>query len=243
MRSERSEVRSQKCSGKKIIIPLFCLLLFANIALANQENLIGNIKQIILKELKKSVSEDVEIVGLRINGIDTLSEDYKISTVIMNGYIGRNNVNFIVSLVNNKMEKKNVAVDVSYDVLKDVFVAFRSLSKGTVLGADDFYVIKQRVSKIPANAVLNRNDVEGKVLKNNIGQGVIIRGDHLTDQVGIKKGQKVEVVVEGNNIIISTRGILRSDAMIGGVARVLCEVSKKEVSGILISPNTVRLRI
>ncbi|BCB96430.1 hypothetical protein JZK55_13520 [Dissulfurispira thermophila] len=206
----------------------------------------GNIKQAIVKELRNTISEDIEITGLRVlEGKDALEnlEGYKISAVVMNGYVGRNNVNFIVGLIDKRLNRKNIAVDVSYDVLNEVFITFRSLSKGTILSADDFYAIKQKASKIPANAVLNRNDIQGKILKANIGQGVIIRADHLTDNVSIKRGQKVEVVVEGNSVVISTHGVLRSDAIIGGAARVLCDISKKEVSGILISPNTVRVKI
>jgi flagella basal body P-ring formation protein FlgA len=220
--------------------------LLATSAIAGQQDLMGNIKQAIVKELKNAISEDIEITGLRVlEGMDALEslEGYKINTVAMNGYAGRNKVNFMVDLRDKRMGRKNIVIEASYDALVDVFISARPLTKGTVLTSDDFYAVKQKSSKLPAGAVLGRGDVEKKILKTNIGQGVIIRADHLTNQLNIKRGQKVDVVVEGDNVVISTQGVLRNDTVVGGVAKVLCDVSKKEVSGVLISPNTVRVKI
>lgn len=236
---------------KKIIFYLLvfsacCLLLTGISESAEKENLMSDINRMILKELKNSVSEDVEITGLRVvEGMDALDglEGYKVSTVVMNGYAGRNKINFTVGLRDKRMGRKNIIVEASYDVLVDVFITSRPLTKGTALTPEDFYAVRQKSSKLPAGAALNRNDIEKKVLRANIGQGVIIRVDHLTTQLSIKRGQKVDVVVEGSNMIITTQGVLRSDAVIGGTARVLCDVSKKEVSGVLTSSNTVRVKI
>ncbi|MDI6729414.1 MAG: flagellar basal body P-ring formation chaperone FlgA [Thermodesulfovibrionales bacterium] len=230
-----------------LVLSAYCLLLTGISESAEKENLMSDINRMILRELKNSVSEDVEITGLRVlEGMDALEnlEGYKINAVAMNGYAGRNKVNFMVDLRDKKrMSRKNIIVEASYDVLVDVFISSRPLTKGTVLTADDFYAVKQKSSKLPVGAVLGRNDVEKKILKNNIGQGVIIRADYLTNQLSIKRGQRVDVVVEGDNVAISTHGILKNDTVVGGTAKVLCDVSKKEVIGVLISPNTVRVKI
>lgn len=237
-------------NGEKIICYLLvlgaCCLLFVSIALAAEQDLMGSIKQAITKELRNAISKDIEVTGLRaVNGRDDLDalKDYTVDTVSMKGYAGRNKVNFKVGLRNKRMDVKNIMVEASYDFLVDVFITARPLAKGTVLTDEDFYTVKQKSSKLPVTAVLGRDDVENKILKTNIGQGVIIRADHLTNQLSIKRGQKVNVVVEGHNVVISTHGLLRNDAVVGGVAKVLCDASKKEVIGILISPNTVRVRI
>jgi flagella basal body P-ring formation protein FlgA len=51
------------------------------------------------------------------------------------------------------------------------------------------------------------------------------------------------VLVEGENVMVSTKGVLRSDAVIGGVARVMCTASKKEINGMLVSSDTVKVKI
>jgi flagella basal body P-ring formation protein FlgA len=220
--------------------------LLATSAIAGQQDLMENIKRAIVKELRNTISDDIEIAGLRVvEGMDALEnlEGYKVNTVAMNGYAGRNKVNFMVDLRDKKMGRKNIIVEASYDVLVDVFITSRPLTKGTVLTSDNFYAVKQKSSKIPAGAVMSKDDMEGKVTKTNIGQGVVLRADYLTTQLNIKRGQRVDVVIEGDNVVITTQGVLRSDTVVGGVARVLCDVYKKEVSGVLTSQNTVRVKI
>ena len=59
----------------------------------------------------------------------------------------------------------------------------------------------------------------------------------------VKRGQKVNVIVSGENIVISAKGTLRSDTMIGETANVLCDLTRKEVSGVLVSPSLVKVKI
>lgn len=255
MRRQKSEVRRLKnlllitrrwllflC----LLLTTYCLLFTPFAESTEKRGLVSDIERAILKELKSSISEDVEITGLRvIEGMDYLNslEGYKVSDVVMNGYTGRNKMNFVVVLKDRTMARKNIVVEASYDVLVDVFVTSRPLIKGSVLNSDDFYVVKQKASKIPVGAVMNKDDIEGKILKTNIGQGVILRDYYLTTAMNIKRGQKVNVVVEGDNVVITTQGVIRNDAVVGGAARVLCDAYKKEISGVLVSPNTVRVKI
>jgi flagella basal body P-ring formation protein FlgA len=234
------------------ITPIFLFMLTACCSLLiitdsyAQVELTNAVKKAVLNELKKSVSGDVEVNGLRvISGADVFKspDGYTVVNAAMNGYAGRNKAHFSVGLKNRKMETKSIIVEASYDVLVDMFITSRPLVKGTTLSVDDFYIVKQKSSRLPAGAVLSMNDLEGKALKTNIGQGVILRSDHLTTQLSIKRGQRVNVVVEGGNVVITTQGALINDTALGGTAKVLCDVSKKEVNGVLTSPNTVRVKI
>jgi flagella basal body P-ring formation protein FlgA len=240
-------MRSQKLASAFycLLLTAYCLL-FAGIASAAKGDFMDTVKQAVLKELKSSISEDVELYGLRIiKGMDAVDKlnYYTVSEVVMTGYNGRNRVNFMVYLMDKKKEKERIIVEASYDVLMDVFITARPLAKGETLTDEDFYVVKQKSSRLPAGAILNKDDIKGKILKTNIGHGIVIRSDYLTNQLSIKRGQKINVVLEGNNVAITTQGVLRNDASVGGVAKVLCDATKKEVSGILISADTVRVKI
>lgn len=65
----------------------------------------------------------------------------------------------------------------------------------------------------------------------------------MIDQLSIKRGRKVNVVIKGNNVTVTTRGVLRNNAVVGGSAKVLCETTKSEIIGILISPDIVEVKI
>ncbi len=224
-----------------------CFFSFAGTSgAAEKGSLMSDIRQSVLKELMSSVSESVELNGLRvIKGADVIRNEveYELKTVAMNGYNGGNKAAFSVSLSDRKLGTREVIVEASYDILVDVFITSRPLAGGTVLTGDEFYTMKQKSSKIPVGAILNKNELEGKMLKTNVVEGVILKEGFFNIQSQIKRGRKVNVIVEGGNVVISAQGVLRNDALIGGAARVWCSMSKKEVNGILVSSDTVKVKI
>jgi len=249
--------RSRKVSGINfkdcLSCFLVCFFLFtvhgslitvSTAAAAENEPLMDQIRQAASKDLMNSISENIEIKGLRIvRGAELINSNfsYKIDTLIMDGYSGRNKVNYIVKL--SDKNTKNLVVEVSFDMLTDVFITARAMNKGTVLTTEDFFTAKHKGSKLSAGTIMEKKDFDGKILKTGIGQGVVLRADHVTSELTVKRGQKVEVKIEGGNLVIATKGVLKSDTVIGGIARVMCDVSRKEVNGILVNTNTVKVKI
>jgi flagella basal body P-ring formation protein FlgA len=136
-----------------------------------------------------------------------------------------------------------VVVEAAYEVLADVFVAARPLSAGTVISKDDIYAVKQKTSRLPMGAITDKAGIEGKKIRLNVAEGVIIRSDYLSNASAVKKGSEVTVLVEGDNVLVSTKGVLRNDTAVGNVAHVICTASKKEVDGMLVSSDTVKVKI
>jgi flagella basal body P-ring formation protein FlgA len=205
-----------------------------------------SIRQAVLRELAETVSSSVELDDLRIlKGEESIrsAEEYTVSGVEMKTYSGRNKVTLSLGLTNRKKEAKSLVVEAVYDVLVDVYVTSKALKAGSLLGESDYHALKQKSSRLPAGAITVRKDLEGRMLKATVGQGIVIKSDYLAARAGVKKGTKVTVVVETDNILVSTQGELRRDAVVGGNARVLCDSSKKEVNGILVNPETVRVKI
>jgi flagella basal body P-ring formation protein FlgA len=204
-----------------------------------------NIKNAVLSELKRLFSPDSEITAMRImNETEILdAKNYKVSSAIINGYTGKNRANFIVTLSDNAKNEKRLLVDISYDATVEAFVTAKPIKKGEYLSESDFYVIRHKISRLPVAAVINRSEIEGKFTKAPIGQGVIVRADFLTSSLSVKKGQRVNVLIAANNLTLSTSGVLRTDAVMGNSVKVMCDISKKEISGILVSADTVKVEI
>jgi len=247
---------NRKTSVLLSFVFIFCCLLAFTcspvVSVAAQNGpLMDQLRQAASKDLRGSISEDIEIKGLRIvKGAESISNssEYKINSMVMDGYSGRNKVNYIVKLsdkkpADNKPDMKSLVIEASFDMLTEVFITTRAMNKGTVLTTEDFFTAKHKGSKLSAGTIMKKKDFEGKMLKGGIGQGVVLRADHLTSDLTVKRGQKVEVKIEGGNLVIATKGVLKSDTVIGGVARVMCDVSRKEVNGILVNTNTVKVKI
>ncbi len=232
------------------IIGLIVLLLglFMSVsAQAGNNALLDKIQAAVKGHLASTVSEKVELEELRIvRGAEYFggsNGDMAIQNLYMDGYSGRNKVVYAVYLKDSSSKTVNVVVEVSYDVFADVYVTARSLSRGEVLSQDDYYAVRQKLSKLPAGAVTDKNQIEGKILKASVTDGVIIRSNYLLSSATVKRGQKVNVIVSGENVVISAKGTLKGDTLVGEAANVLCDLTKKEVSGILVSPTLLKVKI
>ncbi len=233
-----------------LILKIFILvasLLSCTGAWAGTDLLFDKVQKAVKENLSSTISDKVELEELRIvRGAEYFggaNNDMTIQNMYMDGYSGRNKIIYAVYLKDKMSKTANVVVEAAYDIFADVFVTARALPKGEVLTSDDFYTVRQKLSKLPAGAITDRNEIEGKILKSSVTDGVIIRSNYLLSSAMVKRGQKVDVIVEGDNITISARGSLRSDAAIGQPATVFCDLTRKEVSGILVSPTLVKVKI
>ena len=242
-----SFVRSAYC----LLPVVFCLVftaycLLPTIVQADRAHLMDTIKKAVLSELVRSVSQNVELGGIRIvKGLDTLDDNanYTVGSIAADGYNGRNKIVYRAALCDDRKIVHTVLVEAVYDVLTDIFITAKPLSSGSIITVHDVYAVKQKSSRLPLGVVTDMAGIEGKRLKSNIAQGVIMRTDYFENPSSIKKGKEVTVLVEGENVLISTKGVLRNDVVIGGVARVACAAQKKEISGILVSADTVKVKI
>src|SRR5208337_4588673 len=206
---------------------VFCLV--PTVVQADREHLMDTIKKAVLSELVRSVSQNVELGGIRIvKGLDTLDDNatYTVGSIAADGYNGRNKIVYRASLCDDRKIVHTVLVEAAYDVLTDVFITAKPLASGSMITADDVYAVKQKTSRLPVGAVKDMTEIEGRILKSNIAQGVILRADYIRNSLSIKKGSEVTVLVEGENVLVSTKGVLSNDALIGGVARVACTAQK-----------------
>jgi len=231
-------------------IAISAVLLFLCIgtqAAAVNDMLLDKIQKAVKENLTTSVSDKAELEELRVvKGIEYFgdaSREMTIQNIYMDGYSGRNKVIYAVYLKDKSLKTVNVVVEAAYDVFEDVYVTARALTKGDALNQDDYYTVRQKLSKLPAGAITDKNEIEGKILKSSLSDGVILRSNFLISALTVRRGKKVNVIVEGDNIVLSAKGSLRSDTTVGESANVLCDLTKKEVSGVLISPTLVKVKI
>lgn len=227
-----------------LVLTAYCLL--PTVVHADRQHLTEMIKKAVLSELVRSVSENVELSGIKcLKGFDALdnAKNYTVGSVSMDGYNGPNRIVYNASLYDEGKTVHKVIVEASYDILTSIFIASKSLANGATITSDDVYSVKQKNSRLPSGAITNIAEIEGKTLKSNVAQGTILRSGFFTNTSGIKKGKEVFVLVEGTNVMISTKGVLSNDAAVGGVVRVLCSAPRKEIVGILVSADTVKVKI
>lgn len=228
-----------------ILATIAAMAPFAGFCEINEDaKLFSEIRRALQSDLSQVLSPEVEVNGIKVvKGFDLIKNSMTFDSARMSGYSGRNKVNYDVKIKDGADTFHGIIVEASYDLMVDVFVSSRALAKGSYLTPDNFFSLKQRLSKLPYGAAIQRADIEGRILKVNIGQGVVLKPDHFTNVLTVKKGQRVDVFVEGNNVTLTTKGVLRKDAAVGSSALIYCESHKKEISGMLVDAGTVRVKI
>lgn len=233
--------------GLKVLLIIMVLALVpAQGSSASPASFNKKLKAVITRDLKKSISEDSLVNWVRIEKASenvNLGNNPSIKSVRLMEYRSPGTLLYSVALSKVKGREVNLTCKVSYEVMVDMFVASRPLLRGTVLTSHDLLPMRQRSSRLPVGAVSSKSDLLGRVLKSNIGQGVVIKERFLASKNTMKRGKKVKVLVKGRGVVLTTHGKLLSSTTIGGVAKVICDASRKEVSGILVSPDTVLITI
>ncbi len=230
---------------------LFCILtlsipVFCGQAVAAEPDINPVLTGMLVKEISKTIGDNPEIVSIRIlKGYDFNNSAGKVEfkSVGPMVFAGKNRFTTTVNLKDKSSIASESTIEVVYDVLVNVYVASKYIQRGSTITDDDFYSVKQKRSRISRSVVLEKSEVSGKIAKTSINEGSVILNDYLTNHLTFKRGHKVSVIVEGQNISLASSGVLKANTVLGGAATVQCESSKKEVTGILISPTTVRIKI
>lgn len=131
----------------------------------------------------------------------------------------------------------------NYEVLTTLYVTQRPMKRGETVEEKDLLEIKQPISRIPAGAITDKNLIIGRVVKRSLAHGLIIKDDHLYEGIPVKRGSKVNVIIETETVTIMTEGVLKYDSVIGKNARILCIQTGKEIVGKLIDKDTARVSI
>lgn len=194
--------------------------------------------QILAKEMKRlSFNKEVQIGQIRFIGFEPekscIPENLKIREIKR-----PSSVEFTFNC--GKRQHRALA---NYEILTTVYVTQRALKRGESVTEEDIVEIKQPLSRIPAGAITERSLIIGKVVKRSLARGLIIKEDYLYPNTPVKKGSKVNVIVNAGKVIIMTEGVLKSDAVVGGNARIICIQTGKEIVGKLIDKDKVRVSL
>jgi len=131
----------------------------------------------------------------------------------------------------------------NYEVFLSLYISQRPLKKGDMIKAEDIAEIKLPVQRIPVTAVTDKEELIGRIIKRTIAQGIIIKEEHLYSGIPVKKGSKVNVLITAGKVTVMTEGVLKSDAIVGEMAKVQCIQTGKEIVGRLIEKDKVRVSI
>lgn len=115
-----------------------------------------------------------------------------------------------------------------------------ALIAGHKIQAVDLVTLSGDVSNLPTGAVVNPGNAIGKILRNSLAPGQILKSNQLQAPQVIRQGQTVKVISSGTGFSVSAEGKALSNASAGDVIQVRMS-SGQTVSGIAEANGTVNL--
>jgi len=114
-------------------------------------------------------------------------------------------------------------------VLMDVVVSTKSLSSGTVLGANDVKILQKWYDAVPQNRISDLKEVIGKKLSVSVNPHMEITKNVLKDCPIVRRNQPVRIVLDNGSLCITASGVSQEDGMLGEVVRVQNTASKRVI--------------
>jgi flagella basal body P-ring formation protein FlgA len=127
---------------------------------------------------------------------------------------------------------------------RQVVCANRPLRINDTIGPDDLQILFREVTGLNVDDFFTSPEhVAGQILAKSVGPQEIITTRHLSHQPVIKRGDKVNVILDQDGLEISSKGVAQEQGQLGKTIRLINPKSKKEFQGLVLDAKTVKVQI
>jgi len=132
-------------------------------------------------------------------------------------------------------------VPVRTAIFRQVIVATRPLTRGSILAPDDIILTEFDTSLLPRGYIVANKHAVGQKLRRAVKTGDPITPSLLDTPVMIQRGQKVSLEARSGGLTVRMAGIAKSDGILGQVIEFENQSSKRPVQAIVRSPQSAEI--
>ncbi len=121
-------------------------------------------------------------------------------------------------------------------------VAKRTVSRGSLIAADDVVMARVNLAALPGDALRKDEDVIGLEVNRDISFGEIFRKEKLTIPPLVTAGAKVTMLYRRGPFEATATGIALESGVRGQEIKIKNETSKKVVSGVVLEPGIIGVK-
>ncbi len=191
--------------------------------------------EIVLTTFLKNSYPWEEIDVSNVRSVKTVPLEKPERIVVEKGPIGKAIFSFFYKNGQRIIVKANVQAK------ERIVKSKRSFRKGHLILQEDVYVAKMNINRMPRSSVKNPEEIVGKLLRKSIIANVPIVEGMIEYSPMVKKGKRVILIINNMGLNIKTAGVIKAKGYVGSPVRAINMSSKKEVVGVLIDENTVRV--
>ena len=138
---------------------------------------------------------------------------------------------------------QRVPLVIDVTVTKKVVVAAKKLERGTILSKEMLTTRRMKINNHYQLLFYNVTKVCGQMVTRPISEGDVISRSMVKPRPAVRRGEKVTVQIVNGNIMVSTKGTVHHDAQLGERVQITYEPTGKRVSGIVYSPQIIRVTL
>ncbi len=142
--------------------------------------------------------------------------------------------------VDGKVERR-VVLSGWVDRFENVLCTSRSLKRSSIITEDDICMRRRNISRLPYNVLTSKEEVVGKRVKHNLKSNTVMLANMVEEPPLIKRGDRVTIVAESPNLLVTTLGIARNKGGLGDQIRVKNCMNRKEIIARIVNASTVRI--
>ena len=186
--------------------------------------------------------EQVNIKNVNVANKITLPElwSHHIAVAPASSMMGRSSFLLDITSIDNSVQSSWVTAEI--EVWVEVVLASKPLKERQMVGADDFYIGRKDLSRLPAGYINDISQVSGKRVKRFVGANSILTENILEEPPLFKRGERVFIIAESETLKVTAMGVAGEDGYRGRPVRITNMQSKKEVMGEVDGDGTVYVK-
>jgi len=189
-------------------------------------------------------SSDIQLRFIHFTGEEQLNlENRRLEVESNSSYPRLGYQTLSLNIFANDYLEKRISVTVDVTAFMKVVVAAERINRGAIITPDKIVRKRVKVGKDYRNVIRDPESVIGLMAKHMIKPGSIIRKSMVRTKPDVKKGETVTVQMISGDLVITTGGKAKQDAMIGEKVKIVCEPTGKQLYGIVRSPQLVTVNV
>src|SRR3990172_2684517 len=186
--------------------------------------------------------EQIKIKNVNVSNKITLPEgwSYHIAVAPASSMIGRSSFLLDITGIDNSVQSSWVTAEI--EVWVEVVLASKPLKERQMVGADDIYIGRKDLSRLPAGYINDISQVSAKRVKRFVGANSILTENILEEPPLFKRGERVFIIAESESLKVTAMGVAGEDGYRGRPVRITNMQSKKEVMGEVDGDGTVYVK-
>ncbi|GJM04484.1 MAG: flagellar basal body P-ring biosynthesis protein FlgA [marine bacterium B5-7] len=134
-------------------------------------------------------------------------------------------------------------VPITIKNFKQVVILKQTASRNTVLTEADLSFEKVNINRLSSGYFRDMNQVQGKILTQNLSKGAVLTNNHIKIPMAINRGQRVTLIAKNAVIEVRAEGKAMSKGAIGERIKVKNMKTKRIVEGIIIDKYLINVNL